>query len=189
MYEQLEAEVEKSFNRHLANKKDKLEAQVLNSLIRAYASMGYPESEAWVVKLREDSKSRGVRNRAHRLVRKIDWFNLRNKYMNKVEYYEPEQKLMTHRYLGLINSGTPTLMRWAAEEINRQHGAEPEVYEAIRKVLKADVHSVQGDTHLDALAWFCKILKKFDLNDSKELLQTIAKDPKTHKKIVKYTSI
>lgn len=188
LYKVVEARTKQAYEAHMANPKDKQLARDLNALVRAYASFGKSDSRDFIVNLVSTSKSRGVRNRAHRLHPKLYWFKKRNELMQDTTYYKEDQDLMTHRFMGLVKSEDPTLRRWAAEEIVRRGGTEEMVYTAMDEILKAEAGDIKSDMHLDSLAWFCKILARYDLENHKETLLSIQNDPKSHKKLKKYAS-
>lgn len=162
-------------------------ARELNAVMRAYGSMGYSsDSERLVQQALDTSPSRGVRNRAIRLLPKLHWFSERNKMMSSMMYYKPEQKVETHRFMALLSSNSPTFRRYGAEEINRSGGAEPEVYALMAKILEKDKY-VQAGVDLDAVAWYAKVLSTYAKNDYQELLRSIKGDKAVSKKLKKYT--
>jgi hypothetical protein len=169
---------------HKSHPKDNAIAEEVAAMIRAMASMN-TQSHNLIVDLVQSSSSRGLRNRAHRLAPKLNWFEKRNKIMQIPDSYQPGQDLMTHRYLNLLASGDYTLGRWALEEIERRGGAEPTVYEKMREILNRDKSSIQNDIHLDYLAWICKLLSRYDAAGSRELLSSIENDPSKNKQIRK----
>lgn len=180
LYETVKAKTTSLISEHEAMPKEKLIAEELNAMMRAMGSMNI-ESSSIIVGLVDSSTSRGVRNRAHRLHPKLQWFAQRNAIMQKPDYYKPGQDLMTHRYINLLTSNDSTMGRWALEEIDRRRGAEKAVYSKMREILEKDKESIKDDTHLDYLAWICKLLGRYDRNDSATLLQSIQNDKRNDK--------
>lgn len=176
---------------HEVNPKDKTIAEELNSMIRALGSMG-TGSRDLIAGLVNSSKSRGVRERALRLPAQMDWYVKRNALMQKPDFYQPGQDLMTHRYLNLLASGDSAMGRWGLEELDRRRGAEPVVYAKMREILAQEKSAIKDAVHLDYLAWICKLLGRYDAANSKELLQSIQNDPredKFFKKLKKYAKV
>ncbi len=186
LFRLVEERTKSEYSAHLFSPRDKYVARNLNALVRAYASFGREESRDFIVDLVDTSNSRGVRNRAHRLHPKLDWFKQRNKLMQNRNYYKEGQDLMTHRYMSLVKSSDSRMRRWAAEEIKRRGGTEQIVYLAMGEILKEEGKNIRSNVHLDALAWFCRILAKYDTENHKELLLAIQKDSGYHKKLQKY---
>ena len=189
LYEVVEKRTKEEYARHLASPRDKQIARNLNSLVRAYGSFGNTDSQAFIQSLVSTAKSRGVRNRAHRLHPKLGWFKKRNELMQNKAYYNDDQKLMTHRFMGLILSNDYSYRRWGSEEINRLGGSEDIVYQAMANTLREEAKNIQNDLHLDSLAWFCKILARYDSANQKELLTMITSDKNYHRKLRKYAGI
>lgn len=168
---------------------DKTVANELNSVMRAYASMGASsEAKSLIQRTLDTSTSRGVRNRALRLLPKLDWYAKRNQIASDATYYKPEQKIETHRLLGWLADSDPTLQRYAMEEIGRNGGAEKAVYELIAKKLDENRYWNTGGNELDAIAWMAKTLSNYARSDYKELLTSIKQDKKVNKKVKKYTN-
>ena len=191
LYAVVEAKTKALMSEHQAKPKDKMVAEELNSIIRALGSMG-TGSRDLIVDLVENSSSRGIRNRAHRLHPKLDWFAQRNSIMQKPDYYQPGQDLMTYRYLNLLDSSDYTFGRWALEELDRRGGAEPLVYAKMRDILAQGKESIKSPVHLDYLAWICKLLSRYDADNSRELLTSIKNDSRSDKyfkKLKKYARI
>ena len=188
LYSAVESKVNALVDEHQTNPKGKMIAKELNAMMRALGSMD-PKSKEIISNLLENSTSRGIRNRAVRLLPKLNWFAKRNKVMQKPDFYQPGQDLMTYRYLNLITSDDPQISRWGAEEINRSGGAEQVVFRKMAEIIDQQKLNIRNDIHLDSLAWFCKILRKFDLSNSRELLNSIRNNPSTHKKLKKYSKV
>ncbi|MES2822381.1 MAG: hypothetical protein V4732_02180 [Pseudomonadota bacterium] len=185
LYTAVDDKVTKNYQEHMNNPKDDIIAQELNSLIRALASIG-PQAKEVIMRL-DESKSRGIRERAVRLLPKLEWFSRRNSLMQKTDYYEQGQDLMTYRYLNLITSDDPVMRRYGAEEINRRGGAEAIVYKKMAERLEKDKGPIFGSVDIDAYAWFCRILRDYDSQNSSQLLSAITNDKTVPKKIKKYT--
>lgn len=176
---------------HASNPKDKTIAEELSTLIRTLGSMN-PNSRDVFAGLVETSKSRGVRERALRLPAQLDWYARRNSIMQKPDFYQPGQDLMSHRYLNLLASGDSTMARWGMEELDRRRGAEQVVYVKMREILTQEKESIKDAVHLDYLAWICKLLGRYDAANSAELLKSIQNDPrndKFFKKLKKYAKV
>jgi hypothetical protein len=191
LYAVVEAKTKLLISEHDAKPKDKVVAEELNALIRALGSMGTASREL-IAGLVESSGSSGIRNRAHRLHPKLDWFAKRNAIMQKPDTYQSGQDLMTHRYLNLLMSDDNVFGRWAMEEMARRGGAEPIVYDKMREILAQEKTSIKSDIHLDYLAWICKLLSQYDAANSAELLNSIKNNPakdKNAKKLKKYVKI
>ncbi|MDO8342178.1 MAG: hypothetical protein Q7T48_03170 [Cellvibrio sp.] len=191
LYSVVEAKTKSLISEHEAKPKDNVVADELNSLIRALGSMS-KNSRDLIIGLVESSSSRGIRNRAHRLHPKLDWFAQRNNIMQKADSYQPGQDLMTHRYLNLLADSDYTFGRWALEELDRRGGAEPIVYKKMGEILARDKFAIKNAVHLDYLAWICKLLSRYDATNSAELLKSIQNDPskdKYMKKLKKYVKI
>lgn len=188
LYVAVETKLNSLIAEHRAKPKDKLVAEEVNAMMRTLGSMNL-KSEAVINNLLQTSTSRGIRNRAVRLLPKLVWFHERNLLMQKPDFYEPGQDLMTHRYLNLIISDDPRNSRWAAEEIYRRGGAEPVVYRKMAEILAQQQLAIKDDVHLDSLAWFCKILATYDAANSAELLSSIRTNPRTDKKLKKYAKV
>lgn len=188
LYLVVEAKTQALISEHAAHPGRKATAEELNAMIRALGSMG-TQSRELIVGLVASSSSNGVRNRAHRLHPKLDWFARRNAIMQKPDFYRPGQELMTHRYLNLLASDDYSMGRWGLEELGRRGGAEPEVYAKMREILAREKSTIKGGVHLDYLAWICKLLSTYDASNSAELLESIRNDPrndKNFKKLKKY---
>ncbi len=191
LYTVVETKTKSLINEHAEKPKDKLVAEELNAMIRALGSMS-TKSRDLIIGLVEGSSSRGIRNRAHRLHPKLDWFASRNVIMQKPDFYQPGQDLMTHRYLNLLASDDASMGRWGLEELDRHGGAEPVVYEKMREILSQQKNTIKNDIHLDYLAWICKLLSKYDAANSAELLKSIQNDPtddKNVRKLKKYAKV
>jgi hypothetical protein len=191
LYAVVEAKTKLLISEHEAKPKDKVVAEELNSMIRALGSIS-KDSRDLIVGLVESSSSRGIRNRAHRLHPKLDWFAQRNAIMQKADTYQPGQDLMTHRYLNLLVDSDYTYGRWALEELDRRGGAEPIVYKKMGEILARDKSAIKNAVHLDYLAWICKLLSRYDATNSADLLKSIQNDPssdKNFKKLKKYVRI
>lgn len=189
LYEVVESRTKQEFEYHVENPKDRVSAKVLNSLLRAYASFGREESRSFLVGVVEKSKSRGVRNRAHRLQPKLGWYAERNKLMQDFSGYKAGEDLMTQRYINLLASDDDRLGRWAAEEIDRRKGAENRVYQTLAALIEKNAlaaSSKPSAVRLDAYAWYCKILARYDAENNKDLLLEIQKNKSYHKKLKKY---
>ncbi len=188
LYTAVEAKLNLLESEHTADPKNKIVANELNSVMRTFGSMGSQASGS-VDHILKTSTSKGVRERALRLLPKLSWFEQRNNLMQKPDFYKPGQDLMTYRFLNLIASNDPQNGRWAAEEIVRRNGAEPIVYQKIAEVLEQQYTNIKSDEHLDELAWFCKLLSRYDSQNSGQLLKTIKQNPVTNKKLVKYIGV
>ncbi len=188
LYSVIEAKLNVLDAEHASDPKNKLVAEELNSVMRALGSMGAKASST-VDRILKTSSSRGVRERAVRLIPKLSWYEQRNAVMQKADYYAPDQDFMTHRFINLILSDDPSNGRWAAEEIVRHNGTQPIVYRKMAEVLEQQYLNIKSDVHLDELAWFCKLLSRYDGKDSAGVLTTIKQNPATNKKLVKYISI
>jgi len=191
LYAVVEAKTKSLITEHEAKPKDDVVAEELNAMIRALGSMS-KDSRDLIIGLVESSSSRGIRNRAHRLHPKLDWFAQRNAIMQKADTYQPGQDLMTHRYLNLLADSDYTFGRWALEELDRRGGAEPIVYKKMGEILARDKSAIKNAVHLDYLAWICKLLSRYDATNSAELLKSIQNDPssdKNFKKLKKYVRI
>lgn len=191
LYIIVDAKTKSLIEEHTAKPKDKLVAEELNSMIRALGSMS-TKSRDLIIGLVESSSSRGIRNRAHRLHPKLDWFAQRNLIMQKPDFYQPGQDLMTHRYLNLLASDDASMGRWALEELDRRGGSEPIVYAKMREILSQQKSNIKNNIHLDYLAWICKLLSRYDSANSADLLKSIQNDPsndKNIKKLKKYAKV
>lgn len=188
LYSAVEAKINILSAQHSAEPRRQLVAEELSAVLRTLASIN-PKSERVINNLIATSTSRGVRNRGLRLLPKLYWFSERNNLMQKPDFYVPGQDLMTHRYLNLIESNDPRNSRWAAEEIDRRGSAEQVVYERMAEIVEQEYLNVKNDIHLDSLAWFCKLLAKYDTQNSATLLNTIRANPRSHKKLRKYAKI
>lgn len=191
LYAVVEAKTKLLISEHQANPKNKVVAEQLNALIRTLGSMS-KNSRDLIIGLVESSSSRGIRNRAHRLHPKLDWFAQRNLVMQQTDTYQPGQDLMTHRYLNLLSSNDYTFGRWALEELDRRGGAEPIVYKKMGEILTREKHAIKNDVHLDYLAWICKLLSRYDSVASADILKSIQNDPakdRNFKKLKKYAKI
>ncbi|BCD97365.1 hypothetical protein [Marinagarivorans cellulosilyticus] len=167
--------------------KNKDTARELNAVMRAYGAMGYSaEAERLIQKVLDTSPSRGVRNRAVRLIPKLHWFSERNSIMKSMMYYKPEQAIETHRLMALLSSDSPIFRRYGAEELNRQGGADSEAYALMAKILEKDKYVQSGDA-LDAMAWYAKVLSIYAKSDYRDLLLAIKNDKAVSKKLRKYT--
>ncbi len=186
LYKVVDAKVNEVYQEHLRSPKDKNIALELVSLIRAYASID-PQSRSLLEQILNVSKYRAVRERAVRLLPKLYWFAQRNSLMQKPDFYEPGQDLMTYRFMNLITSNDPVMRRYAAEEINRRKGAEPAVYQKMAEKLEKDKHSIGEGVDLDAYAWFCRILRDYDRQKWSQLLSALTNDPSVNKKIKRFT--
>ena len=186
LYKAVEKRTKEEYAKHLDNPKEKQTANNLNALIRAYGSFGRGESQDFIVSLASSAKSRGVRNRAHRLNKKLDWFSKRNELMQDRSYYKPGQDLMTHRFMALVVDSDPRMRRWASEEINRRGGTGDIVYVAMANILKEEGKNFESGDHLDSLAWYCKMLAKYKPAENAELLSSIQSDKGYNKKLRKY---
>lgn len=188
LYAAVEVKLNALEGEHTADPKNKLVAEELNAVMRALGSMG-TKALTTVDRILNTSTSRGVRERAVRLQPKLGWYEQRDVIMQKTDSYAPGQDLMTYRFINLIVSDDPSNGRWAAEEIVRRNGAEPIVYRKMAEVLEKQYLDIKSDVHLDELAWFSKLLSRYDGANSKEILTTIKNNPATNKKLVKYISI
>lgn len=191
LYTVVEARTKLLISQHHATPKDDGVARELNAMIRALGSMN-PNSRELIVDLVESSHSRGVRERAHRLHPRLDWFTRRNTIMQKADNYQPGQDLMTHRYLNLLTDVDYAMGRWGLEELDRRGGAEPIVYKKMGEILTQGKSAIKSPLHLDYLAWICKLLSRYDATNSAELLKSIQNDPskdKYMKKLKKYVKV
>lgn len=191
LYAVVEAKTKELIAEHEAKPKDKIVAEELNAVVRALGSMS-PKSKDIIVGLVESSSSSGIRNRAHRLHPKLDWFAQRNAIMQKPDFYQPGQDLMTHRYLNLFTYGDYRFSRWGFEELDRRGGAEPVVYKKMAEILVQQKDNIKDAEHLDYLAWITKLLSRYDSTNSAELLKSIKNDPRKDKffqKLKKYAKV
>lgn len=188
LYSAVEAKLNLLEAEHSADPKNKIVANELNAVMRTLGSMGSQAAGA-VDHILKTSTSKGVRERALRLLPKLSWFEQRNNLMQKPDFYQPGQDLMTYRFLNLIASDDPQNGRWAAEEIGRRNGTEAIVYRKMAEVLEQQYMAIKSDDHLDELAWFCKLLSRYDSQNSTELLRKIKQNPATNKKLVKYIGV
>ncbi len=186
LYSVVEERTRNEYAKHISNPRDKQVAKNFNALMRAYGSFGKLESSEFIISVVSSSKSRGVSNRAHRLHPKLGWFKRRNELMQNKAYYKEGQDLMTHRFMGLINDSDPSMRRWASEEIKRRGGTEGVVYSAMANTLKEEGKNIKSASHLDSLAWYCKILAKFSPQEHGDLLLEIQSGGGYHKKLKKY---
>lgn len=191
LYAVVEAKTKALISEHEAKPRDNVVEEELNAMIRALGSMS-KNSRDLIIGLVESSSSRGIRNRAHRLHPKLDWFAQRNTVMQKTDTYQPGQDLMTHRYLNLLADSDYTFGRWALEELDRRGGGEPIVYKKMGEILAQEKSEIKNAVHLDYLAWICKVLARYDATNSAELLKSIQNDPnkdKNMKKLKKYAKV
>lgn len=191
LYAVVEAKTKLLISEHEAKPKDKVAANELNAMIRALGSMS-KSSRDLILGLVESSSSRGIRERAHRLHPRLDWFVQRNVIMQKADTYQPGQDLMTHRYLNLLTDEDYAMGRWGLEELDRRGGAEPIVYKKMGEILAQGKSAIKNPLHLDYLAWICKLLSRYDATNSADLLKSIQNDPskdKNMKKLKKYVRI
>lgn len=191
LYAVVDARTKLLISQHHAAPKDDGVARELNAMIRALGSMN-PNSRELIVDLVENSHSRGVRERAHRLHPRLDWFVRRNTIMQKADNYQSGQDLMTHRYLNLLTDDDYAMGRWGLEELDRRGGAEPIVYKKMGEILMQGKSAIKSPLHLDYLAWICKLLSRYDATNSAELLKSIQSDPskdKNMKKLKKYVKV
>ncbi len=186
LYLIVEDMLKKDFAAHKELPKDKALAERVSALMRAHASFGRHQSRSLLDSIMRDAESRSVRNRAKNYKRKLDWFGTRNRVMADSEVYQSSQKLMTHRYLNLLNSPDQTMRRWGIEEMSRRGDLDEEVYSTLRRMLTEEVLNPINDTHLDVLAWMCKFLGQADRDNSRSLLESLAENENVHKKIKKY---
>lgn len=122
---------------HKADPENDVVANELNDVMRALGAMNL-SSKDLIEPLIKGATSRGVRERALRLVPKLYWYQQRNLVMQKAEFYEPGQDLMTHRYINLLVSDDPTFGRWALEELTRRGGTRDSiVYKKMGEILQA----------------------------------------------------
>lgn len=189
LFKLVDKKLNELLKQHLATPKNNEISLQINALLRSYVSSGKKESLIWADRLLNESKSRGVRNRALRIKNKLSWYQQRNAIMQNPEYYAPSQELMTHRFLNLLNSEDLPLARWGAEEIGRNGGSEAVVFDHMRAYVDSNARKTLTNLELDLIAWYCKTLKKFDLEKSKALLQGLSGDKSVHKKIRKYARI
>ena len=186
LLKEVEVVLDKELTKYASsNKKKWREAEKLHVLLRTHASFGHPTSLNYISKALKHTKNI-TRARLRRLKPKVSWFKERNSVMQKADHYEASQHIMTHRYINLMESNNYSFRRWSLEELSRQKNAEPIVFDTMRKVLKNEMLQIQNDLHLDSLAWICKTLARSDAENSRELLESIAKNPRIHKKIRKY---
>lgn len=176
LYAAVNAKTQLLMAEHAADPKNDGVEEELNAMIRALGSMSV-KSRDLIDGLVTSSTSRGVRNRALRLSSKLYWFEQRNAIMQKPEFYQPGQDLMSHRYLNLLTSSDWQNGRWAMEEIERRKGAEAVVYQKMREILEAQKSAIKSDLHLDYLAWICKLLSRYDAVNSNAVLLAIKNDP------------
>jgi hypothetical protein len=191
LYKIVEAKTKTLITEHDTNPKNDVIANELNAVIRALGSMS-PNAHDIIHGLVETAHSRGIRNRAVRLYPKLPWFEKRNKIMQNPDSYQPGQDLMTYRYLNLLSSDDYSIGRWGLEELDRRRGAEAPVYVKMREILARDKSNIKDETHLDYLAWICKLLGRYDAANSTELLKSIQDDPqdnKFFKKLKKYAKV
>ena len=188
LFDVVEKKVTALFEQHKSTPRDKDVARELSAMLRTMGAMSN-QSEALIQRILSEAKSRGVRNRAKRMLPKLSWFMRRNEVMQNAAPYQEGQDIMTHRFFNLVVSDDPTLNRWAAEEMFRRGGSEPVVYKAMAEKVSKEMHAIKNDIHLDALAWFCKTLREYDLPNSAALLTTVSGHPNTHKKLRKYSRI
>ncbi len=186
LYSIVEKRTKDEYSKHISNPRAKQVAKTFNALIRAYGSFGRSESRDFLINVVSSSRSRGVVGRAQRLYPKLAWFKKRNELMQDKTYYKEGQALMTHRFLGLVNDSDPTMRRWASEEIKRRGGTDGVVYNVMANTLKEEGKSIKSNSHLDSLAWYCKILAKYSSQEHGDLLLAIQSDSGYHKKLKKY---
>ena len=164
-------------------------ARELNALMRAIGAVGAGKDETITIinSIRGASNSSGIRNRAHRLVPKLSWYKSRNKIMGSPENYQPNQKLMTHKFANLVASNQPRMGRWAAEEIFRRRGSEEIVYMKMMEALEKGKYTTDP-VKIDMLSWYSKTLKKYysESESASELLSNISNDGIVHKKLRRY---
>ncbi|HEY6529509.1 MAG TPA: hypothetical protein VIZ65_12510 [Cellvibrionaceae bacterium] len=192
LYAAVESKTKMLVAEHKADPKNDVVANELNDMMRAMGSMNV-NSKDLVSSLIDGASSRGVRERALRLVPKLSWYEHRNRVMQNPEFYEPGQDLMSHRYINLLLSEDPTFGRWALEELTRREGAKDSiVYKKMNEILQAQKTNIKSDDHLDFLAWICKTLRRYDVANSAVVLNSISNDTskdKNMRKLKKYVKI
>ena len=173
---------------HLASS-SKEHAKTVTALIRALGSFGRDEDLAFLREVTQGAKFGSVKNRAKQVRLKSAWYKKRNQAMQQTSYYENGQSLFTYRFMGLLYSKDPSIRRWAAEEVHRQGGADDLIYETMAQMVKAEgVFATEG-VHVDALAWFCRILSTYDVEHYGEFLTYIKNDKNYHDKIRRYANV
>ncbi len=186
LYAAVENRINEKHQDFLSNPKNDTVAKEINALMRALASID-PKAGDFIQKM-DESTSRGIRERAVRLLPKLYWFGQRNALMQRTDFYEPGQNLMTYRLMNLIASDDPLMRRYGSEEINRRNGAEPIIYKKMAERLEKDrtVVNNSGAIAIDAYSWFCRILRDYDRQNSQPILSSIVNDPAINSKIKKY---
>ena len=178
----------KEYKTHLASG-NREQAKSVTALIRALGSFGRDEDRAFLREVTQGAKIGSVRNRAKQVGLKVAWYKKRNKSMQQTSYYEKGQNLFTYRLMGLLYSKDPSLRRWAAEEVHRQGGADDLIYETMAQMVKAEGIFATEGVHVDALAWFCRILSTYDVENYGEFLADIKSDEDYHEKIRRYARV
>ena len=184
LYDAVESKLTELKELHYADKKNKLLSREVNSLMRTLGSIS-PKSSTIISELLEGSHSRGIRNRAVRLLPKLSWYDSRNEIMMKSVDFDNGDNLMAYRFYNLVDSELATMVRWASEEIARRKGTEQFVYDRMYDVINKH-YKTQNPVMLDAVAWNCKIVKLYDTQQATQILNPIIAGGGYHKKINKY---
>jgi hypothetical protein len=90
-------------------------------------------------------------------------------------------------YLSKIHSGSGRQQRYAAKKIYRSRLRQKVLLDAIRdELLKGYAHQTRDRYHVDAMAWFCKILGSSGNRRYAAALQKVANSSATPRKLQKY---